>query len=131
MQDGDTKSNSNAMTRMQGWERKDGRGNRIKLRGQTHTRRIKTLLTIIGSPQSIIVIHYPGVGDIGLVQPGLPGGAFGALLQGPGKEVAVGNWPHVVPVFWDHMCKHRLTRGIGSLTVWDMWMDISAFVHDS
>ena len=61
-QDGDAKSNSNAMTRTQGWERKDGRGNRIELRGQTHTRRIKTLLTIIGSPQSVIVIHYPGVG---------------------------------------------------------------------
>ena len=25
--------------------------------------------------------------DIGLVQPGLPGGAFEASLQGPGKEV--------------------------------------------
>ena len=61
-QDGDAKSNSNVMTRTQGWERKDGRGNRIELRGQMHTRRIKTLLTIIGSPQSVIVIHYPGVG---------------------------------------------------------------------
>ena len=29
-------------------------------------------------------------GDIGLAQPGLPGGAFGASLQGPGKEVAGG-----------------------------------------
>ena len=29
--------------------------------------------------------------DIGLAQPGLPGGAFGASLQGPGKEVAAGS----------------------------------------
>ena len=28
--------------------------------------------------------------DIGLAQPGLPGGAFGASLQGPGKEVVEG-----------------------------------------
>ena len=28
--------------------------------------------------------------DIGLAQPGLPGGAFGASLQGPGKEVRGG-----------------------------------------
>ena len=28
--------------------------------------------------------------DIGLAQPGLPGGALGASLQGPGKEVEGG-----------------------------------------
>ena len=28
--------------------------------------------------------------DIGLAQPGLPEGAFGASLQGPGKEVEAG-----------------------------------------
>ena len=33
---------------------------------------------------------FPTAYDIGLAQPGLPGGAFGASLQGPGKEVAGG-----------------------------------------
>ena len=32
--------------------------------------------------------------DIGLAQPGLPGGAFGASLQGPGKEVVEGPASH-------------------------------------
>ena len=38
--DGDEKSDSNARTRTQGWECKDGGEERIKLRGQTRTRRI-------------------------------------------------------------------------------------------
>ena len=32
--------------------------------------------------------------DIGLAQPGLPGGAFGASLQGPGEEVVIGPASH-------------------------------------
>ena len=32
--------------------------------------------------------------DISLAQPGLPGGAFGASLQGPGKEVVEGPASH-------------------------------------
>ena len=72
-----------------------------------------------------------GMPDIGLAQPGLPGGAFGASLQGPGKEVAEGPASRRTSPLWDHVCKHRLTGGMGRLTVWDMWMDISAFVHDS
>ena len=45
--------------------------------------------------------------DIGLAQPGLPGGAFGASLQGPGEEVVIGpavgitslRGPHIPPFF--------------------------------
>ena len=35
-------------------------------------------------------VHEMIIFDIGLAQPGLPGGAFGASLQGPGKEVVEG-----------------------------------------
>ena len=63
--------------------------------------------------------------DTGLAQPELSGGAFGASLQGPGREVEGGDRPHVVPVHWDHVCKHCLTGGTVRLTVWDMWTDIS------
>ena len=69
--------------------------------------------------------------DISLAQPGLPGGAFGASLQGPGKEVEGRAGLMSYQSFWDHVCKYCLTRGTGWLTVWDMWTDISAFVHDS
>ena len=45
----------------------------------------------------IDLAHWQSKGDIGLAQPGLPGGAFRGLPQGPGEEV-VGDWPHVVAV---------------------------------
>ena len=51
--------------------------------------------------------------DIGLAQPGLPGGAFGASPQGPGKEVVAGAGLTSYLPSWDHVCKYCLTGGTG------------------
>ena len=45
---------------------------------------------VITFSRSLPVHSMRLTGDIGLAQPGLPGGTFGASLQGPGKEVAEG-----------------------------------------
>ena len=51
--------------------------------------------------------------DIGLAQPGLPGGAFGASLQGPGREVVGRTGLTSYRVARDHVCKYSLTGGTG------------------
>jgi hypothetical protein len=51
--------------------------------------------------------------DIGLAQPGLPGGAFGASLQGPGKGVVGRTGLTSYRIVRDHVCKYRLTGGTG------------------
>ena len=46
--------------------------------------------TLHAAHAASIVLRCVTPPDIGLAQPGLPGGAFGASLQGPGKEVKGG-----------------------------------------
>ena len=64
---------------------------------------------------TIVKLH-----NIGLAQPGLPGGAFGASPQGPGKEVMQETGLTSYQLCWDYVCKNRLTGGKAQdwLTVW-------------
>ena len=79
--------------------------------------RFDAILTIVdhGCTRAAVFIpcHTTITGDIGLAQPGLPGGAFGASLQGPGREVVGRTGLTSYRVAWDHVCKYSLTGGTG------------------